>query len=265
MPKKKSVAVAVAAANTTENTRAALLAVIPETLPLDPGAIADEVLSFRDEAEKALAVAQRADVNGADPAGRAGDVMRAISAARARLDSSRKKRTVVLDDLKSNVKKFYDTVDAIYSSAAATLRGKIDVWRRDEEARLTREAEERRKTREAEAAKLATAQAALGDAEGAQQILEEAAAISEEPEKVRAVGVYGTTVGSTTRNIGAVKDRSAFFKALATSKDPLVVDIANNLVFPQLLLNRLAKAVNESESLCPPGFVASTETNSSFR
>lgn len=265
MAKKKSTAVQIVEQQTADNTRAAILAVIPAELPVDALKIVNEVLSFKDEAQKALAVAQRADVNGADPAGNAGDVLRAIGAARARLETARKSHTAGLDSLKANIMGFYSAPDKVYAEAQTTLKSKIDVWRRAEEDRLTREAEERRRARDEEARRLAAAQAALGDAEGATQILEEAAAVSSEPEKVRAVGVYGATVGSISRNVGYVDDRFAFFKALATSQDPAVKAIADDIVFPQALLNKLAKLVNDGESLCPPGFRAGKVDSSNIR
>jgi hypothetical protein len=243
--------------------------VIQKALPLNlviPGAaIAEEVVKYVTEANKALAVAERAEIKDSDTAGRAADVLRAITTSEKKVDELRKEKTRPLDDQKEKITNLYKTALETFTKAKTLLSKKADVWRKAEEARLTAEAEERRKARQAEADRLAAAQASLGDDEGAQQILEEAAALPVERERVAAVGVYGSTLGTVNRNIGAVNDRRKFLQVLIAAKDPLLVQILEKIEFPQALLNKLAAAVNKGETFGPIGFEAKKDDRTGVR
>jgi hypothetical protein len=238
---------------------------LPVAIPVPGKLIAEEVVKYRTEADKAVAVAQRAEIVDGDTAGRAADVLRAITASLRRLEEDRKKKTAPLDKQKATITGLYEVAKAQYTKAKAMLTDKVDVWRRAEEKRLTAEAEERRAERKAEAERLAAAQTELGDAEGADRILEEAAALPSAPEKVAAVGVYGGVLSSRNRNVGEITDRREFLRALTAAKDPLLVEILDAIEFPKSLLNKLAKAVHEGEAIAPVGFTAKRDDSSNVR
>lgn len=238
---------------------------LPLNLPIAGKVIAEEVVKYRGEADKALAVATRAEIIDIDTAGRAADVLRAITASEKKVDELRKVQTKPLDDQKKTITALYDVALQTYAKAKTLLNEKANVWRRAEEARLTAEAVERRKARQLEAERLAAAQVALGDEEGADQILEEAAALPVEQERVAAVGVYGSVLGTVNRNVGVVKDRRQFLQALSNAKDPLLVQILEKIEFPQSLLNKLAAAVHEGNAIAPIGFEATRKDSTGVR
>ena len=245
------------------------LEVIEKSLPIAlsiPGkVIATEVVKYRTEADKALAVAGRAVITTADDAGNAADVLRAITASLRRLEEDRKAKTQPLDKQKSEITALYDIAKEVYGKAKKVLDEKVTTWRRAEEKRLTAEAEERRKERQAEAERLAAAQAALGDDDGADQILEEAAALPIEPERVSAIGTYGGSLSTRARNVGKITDRAAFLRVLAGSTDPTLIEIREKIEFPQALLNKLAKAVAEGDAISPVGFLADKDESNNIR
>lgn len=238
---------------------------LTQRLPLAPSVIAGQVCSLDEQAEKAVAVAERAEIKTAGDAGNAADVLRAISAQLRLVDSQRKKHTDPLDDAKSQIMNLFRVPFAKFTKAQLVLKNKVTAWRRVEEARLTAEAEEKRKERLRLAEQKAAAQVALGDADGAQRIAEEAAALPVEPEKVRAVGIYGSSLGSRKRSVGNVVDRRAFLQELAGSRDPLLTEILDGIEFPKVSLNRLAAAIHKAETLNPNGFEAQTEDSSVVR
>ena len=232
--------------------------------------VAAELIRFRDEADKARQVAERAVLKTAQDAGNAADVLRAITTSLTRLETARKAKTEPLDKAKSQLMDLYRAAEKVYTEAKTTLQGKATVWRRAEEARLTKEAEDRRKARQEEAEKLAAAQAAMNDAAGAQQILEEAAAVVEPAPRAGATGIYGSVLGSTSRNVGEVTDRIGFLTAVAVAYQNPDADrhlraIAAAIEFPKSILNALAGAVNAGESFSPPGFRAGKTDNSTAR
>ncbi len=242
-----------------------IAAALPQQVPLAVEMIAADVVKYSEEAHKALAVAERAQITDDKAAGNAADVIRAIIASRKRLDTDAKKHTADLKSRTVTITDFFKVSDAVYLQAKTKLDDKVTVWRRAEEAKILADNAKKREELQAEAARLAAATAALGDAEGATRIVEEAAAVMIEPARPMAVGVYGGTTGSAKRHVGTVEDRAAFFKALAVSKDPLVVAIATKIEFPQALLNSLAKAVTEGDTIAPGGFKAGDATNNTYR
>lgn len=238
---------------------------LPHQVPLAVALIAADVVKYSEEAHKALAVAERAEITDDKAAGNAADVIRAIIASSKRLDADSKKHVADLDARQTTITNFFKVSKVIYLQAKTTLDGKVTKWRRAEEVKLIAENKRKREEQQAEAQRLANVTAALGDVEGAQRIVEEAAAVVIEPPKPVAVGVYGGTTSSAKRHVGLVEDRAAFFKALAVSKDPLVAAIAAKIEFPQSLLNSLAKAVAEGETIAPGGFKADTATSNTYR
>lgn len=243
-----------------------IAAALTHQVPVAVETIAADVVKYSEESAKALAVAERAQITDEKAAGNAADVIRAIIASGKRLDADAKKHVADLDAQSTTITNFFKISKGVYLAAKTKLDEKVTAWRQAEEKKLIAEAAEKRKAQQAEAARLATATAALGDAEGATRIIEEAAAaVVIAPPKPIAVGVYGGMTSSAKRHVGKVEDRAAFFKALAVSKDPLVVSIAEKIEFPQALLNSLAKAVAEGETIAPSGFKADTATSNTYR
>jgi hypothetical protein len=233
--------------------------------------VAAELVRFRDEADKAKQVADRAVLATTQDAGNAADVLRAITSALTKLEKARKAKTEPLDKAKTQLMDLYRAAEKVYTEAKTTLQGKANVWRRAEEARLTELAEERRKKRQEEAQQLAAAQAAMNDPTGAQQIIEEAAAVVEEVPRAGATGIYGSVLGGVSRSVGEVTDRLAFLRAVANAYamgdlgEPNLRAIGAAIEFPKSLLNALARAVNAGEVISPPGFEAGKTDNSVAR
>lgn len=233
---------------------------IPSVIRLDNSSIAAEVIRFREESEKAVAVAGRAVIDSPNAAGNAADVLRAINGSLRKLAIA---KTARLDDLKNAVDSLasmFSVSEVAYKAAKQELTRKVGVWRTAEELRIIAESNAKKAERAARAEQLAAAQIALGDAEGAQQIIEEAAAVPDEAPKIQAIGVYGSTMGTARRNVGKVVDTRAFVAALATSKCEHMTAILDRIEFPVSLLNKLAAAVQAGEALSPPGFTADVDT-----
>lgn len=235
-------------------------AAIPAAVKLDNSSIAAEVIRFREESEKAVAVATRAVIDTASAAGNAADVLRAINGALRKLALAKAERLSGLKSAMDNLSVMFTVSETAYNAAKTELTRKVGVWRAAEELRITEESTARKVERAERAQTLAAAQAALGDPEGAQQIIEEAAAIPDELPKVQAVGVYGSTMSTTRRNVGKVTDTRAFLAALATSKCEYMTAILDRIELPTALLNKLAAAVQAGEALCPSGFLADVDT-----
>lgn len=246
-------------------TRDMLVESLVHQVPVAVELIAADVIKYSEEAAKALAVAERAVISDDKAAGNAADVIRAIIASGKRLEVDAKRHVADLDAQSATITNFFKISKAVYLSAKTKLDEKVTLWRRAEEVKLIADNKKKREDAQAEALRLATVTAALGDTAGAQRIVEEAAAVVIEPPKPVAVGVYGGTTSSAKRHVGKIEDRAAFFTALAKSKDPLVVAIAEKIEFPQALLNVLAKAVSEGDTIAPNGFKADSATTNTYR
>lgn len=228
---------------------------------LSPVLIAGQIVSENEQAEKALVVADAFEVTTAKDAGDAADVLRAMKSSLERIDRMRKDHTAPLDAAKEAIHNLFKIPFTKMTKAQLVLTSKLNAWRVVEQRRLTLEAEDRRKAQAAKAKAAAEVHVALGDMEGAKQIVEEAAAVQIAPEKIEAVGIYGSSVGSRSRAVGSVGDRRKFLRALADSDSPALVEILEGITFPQISLNRLAAAVEKGDEISPPGF-ASTKTDS---
>jgi hypothetical protein len=246
-------------------TRDMLAQSLVHQVPIAVDLITADVIKYSEEAARALAVAERAQITDDKAAGNAADVIRAIIASSKRCDADAKQHVADLEAQATAITNFFKISKSVYLAAKVKLDEKVTLWRRAEEVKLIEENRKKREQTQAEAQRLAQVTAALGDAEGAQRIVEEAAAVVVAPARPIAVGVYGSTTSSAKRHIGKVEDRALFFAALAKSKDPLVVAIANKVEFPQALLNSLAKAVSDGDTITPAGFKADTATNNTYR
>jgi hypothetical protein len=233
------------------------------TVPaMPPAVIAAEIVRFVIESNKALDQAERAVIKDNDTAGRAADLLKAIGSTISSQEAARKQHTAPLDAFKAKIMKFYGLATGNLEQAKEILKEKAGAFARAERDRLQAEADQRQRLAEEEAARLAAAQAALGDQEGADQILEEAAARPTEVVKVSATGVYGASLGLRTTKKGSVNNNRLFIKFLAGFMDsePAYGKFVDDLRFPQSALNDLARAVLdpdlEAAVAQPDGFVA---------
>lgn len=246
-------------------------AAIGPTPPLVASILASEIVRFVVESNKALDQAERAVVNSQESAGKAADLLRAITTAISSQDAARKIHTTPLDNLKAKIMKFYGLAQTNLELAKSILKDKANVYARAEQERLEREAAAARKAAEEEAARLAAAQAALGDEAGAEQILEEAAARPAEVVRMAATGAYGASMGLRKTIKGSVTDNRAFLKFLVgfAESEPAYAKFIDDLRFPQSAMNDLARAVlNDDLELAvaqPDGFKAEKISDISSR
>jgi hypothetical protein len=232
--------------------------------------MAAEIVRFVTESNKALEQAERAVVNSQESAGKAADLLKAITSTLGTQDAARKVHTAPLDAFKAKVMKFYGLAQTNLELAKSILKDKASVYARAEQARLEREAANARKAAEEEATRMAEAQAALGDQEGADQILEEAAAHTTEVAKFAAIGGYGGSLGLRSNTKGSVTDNRAFLKFLVGFiSEPAYAKFIDDLRFPQSAMNDLARAVLdpdlEKAVAQPDGFLAEKISDISSR
>jgi hypothetical protein len=205
--------------------------------------IAAEIVRFVSDSMKALDQANRAVVKDAEAAGKVADLLTAIRRAMATQEIARKVHTTPLDAFKTKLMKLYGVATSNLEEATGILKQKARVFMDAEQRRQQAEADAARRDAEAEALRLAAAQAALGDAEGASQILEEAAARPAEVVKATATGAYGSTLGGRNRKVGTVTNNAQFLMDVLSSPDPACAKFIEDLRFPPSALNELAAAV----------------------
>lgn len=248
-------------------TRDQLEKVIAKKLPAlvdTAAAIAQRVIEYVELAGLAQDQAERAEVTTADQAGSAAEVLKGISQRIKDIGLTRLDYTRPLDARKKDITALFDRAIDTLTAAQTTLQNKARAWQIKERARLAAEAAQAQQQREEDAAELAAETFALGDEAGAQQILDDAAALPVEVEKPRATGMYGARLGERDKHTGEVTDTASFLKWLvATAKpgSPLV----DSIQFGQRELNTLARLVNEGEIMAPAGFKATKDTNPSVR
>lgn len=242
-----------------------IAASLTQRLPLSPTVIAGEVVALNEEADRAEVVAARAVVNSAADAGKVADILRAINAQLALTDRKRKVHTDPIDSAKKQIMDLFRVPFTKFEKAKLVLQQKAGVWRRAEEARLTAEANARRIEKQQAAQAAAAAQSALGDADGAKQIIEEAEALTIEAEKPSAVGVYGGVLGGRKRSVGKVTDLRKFLAELIATQDPVLLDILASVEFSKSKLNALAALIHKGDSLNPNGFEAVEEDSTVVR
>lgn len=239
-------------------TRQILLAVLSE---LQVAKIHDDVQRAMLGALRVKTIAAETEINNAEDAGAAADVIKVAKAASKKLVASRLEKTRPLDDVKSKVMEVYAVPGEIIDAAVKTLTEKISVFRAAEQRRQAEEAAKLLREREAQAAALAKEQAAAGDVEGAQRIIEEAAALPPPETKVVVVGSYGASLSTRNRAVGVVKNKVQFLSALLRSEDPRLTAVLDSVEFSTLKLNQLAKAVRDGEVFPVAGFEATEVTN----
>ena len=236
-----------------------------------PAIVAAEIVRFVVDSCSALNQAERALVNDQESAGKAADLLKSITAAISAQEAARKIHTAPLDAFKAKLMKFYGVATANLEQARTLVKDKAITYARAEQERLEIEAADRARAAALETERLAQAQAALGDTDGAEQIREEAAARPSEVAKVSATGAYGATLGLRTQKRGTVTNNRAFLKFLVAFMDsePTYGKFVDDLRFPQSAMNDLARAVLdpdlETAVAQPDGFLAESESLISTR
>ncbi len=224
---------------------------LPKPIEFNSGEIAADLQRYADEADKAVAVVNRAVIDDQDSFDRGADLAKSIRVTLASVEDSRRKLTLPLDAAKKRLTSLFATPADKLEMALSAIKRKMDAFRRAEEQRRREAAEAARRAAEEEARKLAEAQAAMGDAEGAQQIIEEAAALPVVSEKVTATGVYGGSAGSRKRAVGEITNKIDFVRwALENSLTTI-----SEAEFKASVLNALARGILEGgENPQIPGF-----------
>jgi hypothetical protein len=211
--------------------------------PANTSAISAEIVRFVSDSVKAVDQAMRAVVDTPEAAGKVADLLTAIRKASVVQENARKVHTAPLDAFKAKLMKLYGVAMGNLDEATTILKQKARVFMDAEQRRQQAEADAARHAAESEALRLASAQAALGDAEGAAQILEEAAARPAEVVKATATGAFGSTLGGRKRKVGTVTNNAQFLMDVLSSSDPVCASFVADLRFPQSALNDLAAAV----------------------
>lgn len=237
---------------------------LPPLVP--PPIIAAEISRFAIEGAKALDQAKRAVIRTTDDAGAVADLVKAINTETKKQEEARKAKTAPADGYKDKLMKLYAVGKDALAEAKQILTGKLGAFQSAQARAQAAEIAAREKAAQEEAARLAAAQAALGDAEGAEQILEEAAGLPGEAVNVNVTGAYGATAGQRSRRVGQVDDMLDFLTALVSN--PLeegYLDIINSIEVGQAKLNALAALVIERKIAPIPGFTATEVANTVVR
>lgn len=236
---------------------------LPTVLNIAVSQIAMEVVGFENESIKAVEVAKRLEISDADSAGRVTDIIRAVTAAIGRLDAARKLRTADLKKTEKSISGAYKPCETRYEQAKTILTAKLGVYRRSLEAEIIAKSEERKAHRAELAQKLADQQTALGDTAGAQQILEEVAALPVPVEKVVVTGDYGSSLSVRKRPVLTVTNNLQFMRALTDNTDlPEVCALIAGMTFSKAALNALAKVLHDQGAFALSGSELSiTETD----
>lgn len=199
--------------------------------------------------ENALEQAESAVIDTEDNYGLAGDLVKAINAKLGDADKARKAITNPMDEAKKSIMKLFSVGIDKLEAAKTKLQSKQTAWGKAERER--KEAIARKEQEEAtqRALDLATAQQSLGDTEGAEQILTEAAVTLADmvDVKVSAKGMYGTSSGMRGRHVGTVESNRAFLAWLLTQP----TDLAEVIDFRQSGLNAIAKSQGEKKQTVP--------------
>lgn len=236
---------------------------------VNTAAIAAEIVRFAQDGAKALDQAERAVIETQEAAGKAADLLKAIRATLNSQDAARKRYTGPLDDFKAKLMRLYAVGAGNLEAASDLLKQKAKVFLVREQDALRVEANAARLRQEEEALRLAAAQAALGDAAGAEQILAEASTRETEVVKATSTGAYGATLGGRVTKRGSVTDNTLFLQDVVSSTHPACVKFIADLRFPQSALNDLARAVLETKASDVPlkieGFKADEVTDISVR
>lgn len=193
--------------------------------------------------ENALEQAEVAEITTEDSFGLAGDLVKAINAKLNDADKARKAITSPMDDAKSAVMKLFKVGIDKLESAKKKLQDKQTTWGRAERSRLDAIAKAEQESATQRALDLAAAQQSMGDNEGADQVLAEAAETIQDmgEVKVTARGMYGSSSGMRGRWVGEVTSPRAFLSWLLTQGyDPLTI-----LDFKKSGLNAIAKEFGE--------------------
>jgi hypothetical protein len=265
---RKAVA-AMTPATIDERAQAVQIAVAKIGLPanFDLTALAVKLVTYADEADKAVDAAKLVEVTDQKSFDAATDVAASIRKVMAKIEPDRKSYTSALDATKKKlISLFAASADRMELSLDA-IRRKMNAWRVEEEARLRKEAEEQRQREAEQAAALAKAAQAMGDNTGAAQIVAEAEERAAKPieVKIQGSGAFGGKTVEVKRPVGEVTDALAFLR-WAVEHAVMAAPALAGITFSKSALNTLAKdLLAGTERPTIPGFSYQYETNTQFR
>ncbi len=238
---------------------------LPKPVSLNASAVAAEIVKYNDESLRAEGNALRAEITNEETFGNGAEVIKSITVQLKQLDETRLTHTRPYDTAKEAVITMFGVAKKRLEDAKKTLSTKMTVWQQAEIARRQKEAADERARLAQEAQERADAQAALGDEEGAEQILEEAASTPVAPVKVSTVGIYGARAGTRKTKVGTVRNLDSFLNALSKRREPAIKDFAASIEFSKAALNRLAAQVLNGDIPAIPGFDAEEKTDLDVR
>lgn len=237
-----------------DDVAVSLRSALPGTVTPETDLIVAALTDFSVEAIKASGQAQRAVINDLESFGKGGDLIKAINAQVKAAETARRRYMTPFETAAKRISDLFKAAGGQFTDAKDTISAKMLAWQRAEDQRRREEAAAAEAARKAEAEALARAQAALGDEEGAEQIIADATEITVAPEKVVAQGSYGSTTGTRKTPKGEITDISAFLGWLAANAK-YETEVLAGVSVGQRQLNGLAKRMLDAESPDPvPGF-----------
>ena len=238
---------------------------LPMPVSLNTAIVAADIVRFNDESLRAEGNALRAVISNEETFGNGAEVLKSITGQLAELEEVRLSRTRPYDAAKTAVTTLFGVAKKRLEDAKKTLGNKMREWQNTETVRREKDAAVERAKLAKEAQARAAAQAALGDEEGAEQILEEAANTPVVPVAVSTVGIYGARAGTRKVKVGTVHNLDSFLNALSKRTEPAIKDFARNIEFSKTGLNRLAAQILAGEIPAIPGFQAEEKSDLDVR
>jgi hypothetical protein len=231
-----------------------------------PFDLVKDAFKFNEFGKQALVQVEKAVLDTPDKFGLGGDLMRAITQNLRACEEARKSRTDKVNSLVDYITSLFKPGKTKLESAKAGLQKKLNEYERKEREKREAEAAEKKKVAEEAALALASTQQAMGDTDGAHQVLDQATKTIDKIDqgtKVVGHGAYGSTSSVRGRWVGSVKDPAAFVIELAKVAPDKILDY---LEFKQSALNKLAKKQGEDKDAKPiAGFEYSRDENVGVR
>lgn len=239
---------------------------VPKVPALDVKAVGEKLAEFGERADKALAASLRVEIDSEEKAAKVTDFVAALTKTLAEVDDYRKATTGQFDKLVKGLNGLFNLgPKAKLEQAKTAAQAKLGKYVRDQRAKAEEEARAAAERAAAEAAAQAAQAVKEGDAEGAMQILQEAASVVVEAPRVEVRG-NAAVLATTRRKVGRITDLRAFLAWAATSPSPQALAICGGITVGQREQNQLAARVldiqeNPLAGTPPsiPGFVAEYE------
>lgn len=232
---------------------------LPKVPAFNATKVAQDIANLNEQADKVLAAAKRADLQTEQTAVTATTFLSSITKRIKEVEDERKGITGNFDKLVKGLNALFTKGPLFKLDQAKTImQAKLGLYVRAERARLEAEAEVERQRIADEAAKQAKKAIKEGDRAGAVEILQNAAAIDVQPEKLE-IRSATAALNSVKRNVGTVKDLRKFLLWVASNQDPAALAALGGISVGQRELNQLAVAVLVGGHAPVPGFEATEE------